>query len=352
MLKLQKETQDLLADIENRIDPETEEDYRRQWQNFLDGNFTGGIFTPRRARVSEPTVPYRSVSINDTIEDYELMLVSQLERVSRALAGRSGVLDVRTNYGTGILTSLFGAEIFTMPYEMDTLPTTYSFNDTDKIRAVLERGMPDLNGGFGRKVFEMGEFFAEAFAGYPKISRYVHVYHPDAQGPLDICELLWGGEMFYAMYDEPELVHGMLRLATDTYAAFLDKWFALYPAGELGSHWGSLMHKGRILLRDDSAMNLSPALYEEFAMPYDAELLARFGGGVVHFCGRGDHYIEALCRIPSLTGINLSQPHLNDMETIYRNTVEKGIPLLGFSRERAEQDLGRPGGFRGLVHCG
>ena len=30
MLKLQKETQDLLADIENRIDPETEEDYRRQ----------------------------------------------------------------------------------------------------------------------------------------------------------------------------------------------------------------------------------------------------------------------------------------------------------------------------------
>ncbi len=41
----------------------------------------------------------------------------------------------------------------------------------------------------------------------------------------------------------------------------------------------------------------------------------------------------------------MSQPEYNDMETIYRCTVDRGIPLLGFSKERAEQDVSRPGGF-------
>ena len=114
-------------------------------------------------------------------------------------------------------------------------------------------------------------------------------------------------------------------------------------------HWGILRHRGAIVLRDDSAMNLSPELYKEFAAPYDEELLKRFGGGVVHFCGRGDHYIEELCSIPYVTGINMSQPHLNDMEKIYRNTVDKGIKLLAFNRARAEQDKAR--GFNGNLSC-
>lgn len=33
------------------------------------------------------------------------------------------------------------------------------------------------------------------------------------------------------------------------------------------------------------------------------------------------------------------------MKIIYRNTVDKGIPLLAFQRSRAEADLGREGGF-------
>ena len=35
MIKLSRETELLLEDIERRIDPETEEDYRRQWEDFL-----------------------------------------------------------------------------------------------------------------------------------------------------------------------------------------------------------------------------------------------------------------------------------------------------------------------------
>ncbi len=352
MINLSKETIALLDDIENRIDPDIEDDFCEQWRNFLYGKFTGDIFRPQRKKVSQPSVPYRNININDAIGNYELMLVSQMEGASQALSGTSSAPAVRTNYGTGIMTSLFGAEIFVMPYELNTLPTTRSFNDTDKIRQVLDRGMPDLNTGFGKNVFEMGEIFKDVFSRYPKINKYVNIYHPDTQGPLDVCELLWGGEMFYSMYDEPELTHGMLDLITETYTAFMEKWFKMFPCeSDINCHWGNLMYRGKILLRNDSAMNLSPELYSEYAKPYDGKLLKHFEGGAVHFCGRGDHYMEQLCSIPELTAINMSQPHLNDMEVIYKNTVDKGIKILAFSREVAEKDLKRNGGFHSNMHA-
>ena len=212
---------------------------------------------------------------------------------------------------------------------------------------MVERGLPDLDTGFGKRLFECGEIFAEVFSKYPKISKYVSVYHPDLQGPLDIAELLWGGEMFYAMYDEPELVHAALQLITDTYTAFMNRWNEICPLREdINPHWGTVWYRGKVLIRNDSAMNLSPDMYEEFAAPYDGLLLERFGGGAVHFCGRGDHYIGRLCKLSGLTGINLSQPQYNDMETIYRNTVDRGINILALNRDRARDDLGREGGYR------
>ncbi len=344
--KFSNETLALLQDIESRIDPETEEDYKAQWRDFLFDRFEGDIFEPVRKKTSVPTLDVPRVeNINDALECYDNMLRHQLEVVFDTLGKKRGNLVVRANYGTGILSSLFGAEIFVMPRHTNTLPTTRSLNDTELIREKVEAGMPDLSCGFGKNVFEFGEICAEVFEKYPKIKKYVNVYHPDLQGPLDICELLWGGEIFYAMYDEPELVHAMLRLVTDTYIAFMDKWHGIFPRNdEMNPHWGNLWHRGSIMLRNDSAMNLSPALYREFAMPYDGELLAKYGGAE-HFCGRGDHYIEMLCSLPGLYGVQMSQPHLNDMEIIYKNTVDKNIKLLALNRETANRDLSRPGGF-------
>lgn len=341
----------LLEDIERRIDPETEEDYKAQWRDFLYGRFDSEIFTPKRKKLSPPTIPYPSVHINDAIEDLDLMMQMQLVGVSAALNHPTISPCLRANYGTGILSTIFGAELFMMPRQASTLPTTRPCNDPEWMRAMVERGMPDLRAGFGGNVLDFGEYWAELTAPYPKVQKYVAMYHPDLQGPLDICELLWGTEIFYSMYDEPELVHAALELITDTYTAFMKKWQAMFPPeADMNPHWGNLYHRGTILLRSDSAMNVSPELYREFSMPYDKRLLDTFGGGAIHFCGRGDHYIADLCSLDGVYGINLSQPEYNDMETIYRHTVDKGIPLLGFNRARAEQDKGRSGGFGGYMH--
>lgn len=289
--------------------------------------------------------------INDAIEDYELMLQMQLAGASAALNSEWASPCVRANYGTGIMSTLFGAELFMMPRKTATLPTTRPCNDPEWIRAMVERGMPDLRTALGKKVLEFGEICAEVFSRYPKVQKYVAVYHPDLQGPLDICELMWGTEIFYSMYDEPELVHAALELITQTYTAFMKTWQVMFPPeADMNPHWGSIYHRGTILLRSDSAMNLSPELYREFSLPYDKRLLDGFGGGAVHFCGRGDHYLPDLCALPNVYGINMSQPDYNDMETIYRTTVDRGIPLLGFSRPYAERDKDRRGGFSHNLH--
>ena len=61
--------------------------------------------------------------------------------------------------------------------------------------------------------------------------------------------------------------------------------------------------------------------------------------------------MDILCELPKLYGINMSQPELNDMEKIYRCTLDKGIKLLAFSPEYAGKDRTRAGGFHGHMHC-
>ena len=346
-----KETLALLEDIERRIDPEAEEDLTRQWEDFLFDRFTGDIFSPKRKKCSPPTVPLPKININDAVADYDLMLQKELAGVSHALDTPNQSLCVRANWGTGILSSLFGAEIFIMPYENDTLPTTRVLGGTDAMQRLIDGGVPDLEGGFGKQVLEFGKIVRELFSHYPKISKYVEVYHPDLQGPLDICELLFGEEMFYAMYDDEELVHGVLSTVTDTYVAFMERWHSLFPPkGDVSVHWPFLRHRGTLLIRNDSAMNLSPEFYKEFSVPYDGRLLSHFGGGAIHFCGRGDHYVGELAKLDGLYAINMSQPHYNDMETIYQSTVDRGIKILGFHRETALRDLSRAGGFHHNLH--
>ncbi len=315
-MKLSDYTIKLLEDIEKRIDPETEDDYRNQWKNFWYESSDTEIFVPKRKKVFSAGIEVKDIHINDAINDLELMLCSELAYVSKRLENASTSAGIRANYGTGIMTSLFGAELFEMPRSTNTLPTTKSWNDSDKVREILDKGIPDLRGGLGGKVFDFAELCNEVFEKYPKIKKYIDIYHPDTQGTLDIAELLWGGEMFYEMYDDPDFVHSVLRLITDTYKAFLDKWYSMVPKKEeLSTHW-TIMHRGNILIRLDSAMNISTEFYDEYSKPYDSELFDYFDGGCIHFCGRGDHYIESLCKIKNLYGINMSQPEHNDMVKI------------------------------------
>lgn len=359
-----------LADLEARIDADTEDRLYAEWRAFTDGDFRGAIFSPRRARRSPPGVDWPHVSVNAALEDYDLMALQQLGACSAALAEGSGaLLAVRCNYGTGIMPTLFGAQLFVMDEAMDTLPTSiplagleHATTDgatqapatskaADAVKALLERGIPNLHTGLGGKVLAMAEHYRELLEPYPKLRRYVHIYHPDLQGPLDVCELLWGSGIFIALLDMPDLVKALLELVTETYIRFMRAWMGIIPfADGYNVHW-AMLHKGNIMLRDDSVMNLSPQMFEAFIQPYDGRLLRELGGGALHFCGRGDHYIKKAAEMAGLHAINMSQPEYNKMDVIFDHTVDKGIAIIGLPRPAAAAALTGGRDLRGRVHC-
>lgn len=337
-----------LTDLETRIDPAVEDAVEAEWTVFLEDRCESDVFRPSPRPASPPKVEWPEININDTAEDMDLMVLDQFALVSQILAeGSSARLGVRCNYGTGLLPSLFGCEVFVMPREMNTLSTAKPLGSRDKLKALSAAGSPPLESGLGENVFRCRRRFQEVFDRYPKIARYVELYHPDMQGPIDILEMVWGCDMFLGFHDCPDLLRDMLELVTETYIRFMRAWCELVPPVSCPVHW-TIALKGSVMLRNDSLMNLSPETYVQFVRPMDQKIFDECGGGAIHFCGRGDHYIEAMSEMSGLSAIQLSQPHLNDMETIYRNTVDKGIKLLAFEGDYADK-AGRP--LRGQVHC-
>jgi hypothetical protein len=341
-----------LDDLESRIIPQVEEDLEQQWQRFSDRPWAEDVFTPARSRPSAPpAVQWPDTSMNRAQQDIETMLLQQFGGCSGAVARGGGqMLGVRCNYGVGILPSVFGAEIRHMAESQQQLPTSVPMGAA-RTRELLDSGLPDVRAGLGGRVFETAAAFTEVFGAYPKLKRWVHLYHPDLQGPMDVAELLWGSDLFTAVYTEPETVHAVLDLITRTYRAFMDEWDRVVPsANGHAVHW-RVFHEGHVMLRDDSAMNFSPEHFDEFIRPYDQRLLRELHGGAVHFCGKGDHYIASLCTMSDLHAVNLSQPDLNDMEAIFGCTIDRGIRILDFSREHARRavESGRP--LHGLVQC-
>ncbi|MBN1901103.1 hypothetical protein JW926_07240 [Candidatus Sumerlaeota bacterium] len=186
-----------LEDLENRIIPEVEEELLSQWKGFLDGKVNSPFFSPRRKILSPPSFPWRAVLINEAIDDFDLMALQQISECSATLASGSGaIMNVRPNYGAGTFPSVFGADIFIMDTEFNALPTSKPLNGgIDDVMRILDRGAPDIHTGYGERCLAMGERFAHLFADYPKVSKYVRIYHPDLQCPMDVCELLLGSNL-------------------------------------------------------------------------------------------------------------------------------------------------------------
>ena len=342
-----------VQDIEDRINSEAEDRLYSDWVKFADGNWEEEYFEPKRPAAPPSKVEWPDININDALQDDDLMLIDQLSKCNSMLNSQNGKLfHMRSNYGVGILPSLYGVERFIMPYETNTLPNVYPIaGGIDGIKKAIDNGTPDLNNGWGEKVFKFGEKMLEIKSKYPKIDKYIRVDHPDCQGPMDVCELLWGSEIFYEMYDRPELVHKLLRSVTDTYKAFLGKWFEFMPGTDnYHAYFGSL-HKGLITVRDDSAMNLSGEMFDEFIFAYDQELYQHFGGGAMHYCGRGDHFISSACRIDGLNAVNLSQPHLNNMKTVLESAVNNKVCIFALSKEAINDAINQKIPLNGLINA-
>jgi len=248
---------------------------------------------------------------------------------------------IRANYGVGTFVSLFGLKSSIVNGNM---PWVTHLGDIKQVEELIERGVPDLDNGFGKKLTETHGYYRSMLSKYPKCNRSIKVYHPDGQGPFDNAHLIWGGDIYIELYDNPDLVHKLMSLVTDTYIKQMERNLAETNAeieGGYNCHW-QMLYKGRLVLRDDSSVNLSRDMYLEFVKPYNQRIANHFGSVSMHFCGRADQWIKELINTERIDSVNFGWMYgkFNNefLKLISKDCFENKVSVVAYPADMAEFD--------------
>ena len=269
-------------------------------------------------KIDYPNKTFTRYTMQETHDDFAKMMVNELiGALSHIESDSDGIPMIRANYGVGILPSAFGVNCRIVN---DSMPWCDSVG-REGAQKILLKGMPDIGAGFGQKVLDAYAFFKEQLSAYPKCKQAIKLYHPDYQGAFDIAHLIFGADIYWELYDDPDFVCDLMQLISQTYVRNLKFIKQLIQDETEGYvyHWGHLF-PGSVVLRDDSAVNLSKDMYNEFIAPFNNQILSEFGSGSVHFCGRADQWVFEMAKQPKILGYNVG----------YMNTLVFGQEYLDF----------------------
>ena len=274
-----------------------------------------------------PRFTYREIHY-----DAEKMLYNGLLGAIGAQAGgRESVPSVRANMGCGIVPALFGLvqELFD-----DKMPWLQQRLTADQIREMTAEDLaitPEF-----RQALDHMEYMAEHLRGTG-----VRVYPLDIQGAFDTAHLVMGDDIFYQMFDEPELVHHLLSLSCDAIAMAFRECLKRIPGSDVTvAHYSYLAIPralGGLKLSEDTSTLLSPSAIDEFVKPYMHRALESAGGGYVHYCGRNDALLEAVLNEPLAHGLNFGNPDKHDMaQVLARCAAHEKLFIGGMPRLKDE----------------
>jgi hypothetical protein len=295
----------------------------------------------------------------EAFDDPEKMLYNELVRTVGGTSTYTSILlkddfppHIRSNHGIGILCSLFGARCRIIN---DNMPWVEHM-ELGEIRKAVTKGVPDLTQALGKRVLDTHHFYLEKLKGYPICFRCVRITQPDLQSPFDIAHLLMGNDVFLDVVDEPDLVHELLAVVTDTYIAFRKKVDPLLTdrAGDGAVYLHGCLFGGKVLLKDDTAMvNLSAEMHRAFSKAYNDRILEAFGGGSMHYCGPSRAWAHDAVGSLWLRGINYGNPEMQNLAEEYAYWRERKVPILLWGdslrlerREGSALDELRPLGIR------
>jgi hypothetical protein len=233
-------------------------------------------------------------------------------------------LQIRANYGIGIMASLFGAEIHVVE---DNMPWVQPIGPA-RLEQALAHGVPEMDRGLLPRALETMAFYRETLEPYPKCRQAIRTTQTDLQGPFDIAAQLWGGEIFTAFQDRPQLLRDLLALIGETYVRVC-RVVAAASAAVTGD--GIYLHfticRGACLIKDDSSIMLSPKTYAAFIRPANTRVLEALGGGGIHWCGSGQHWRPEFIVTGGLRCIDWGNPEKLDLSAWEELLREHDLPV-------------------------
>jgi hypothetical protein len=267
-----------------------------------------GTLTPAQQAIPNP-------NFLEAFEDVDLMICSQVRQACAVTnAASDAVPSVRGNYGTGQLLSCLGLEQEVFPDKMPWLKQHLT-------RERIARLTPDdvrVQGTFARGLQFMRrcrDLMGEA----PPL------YCMDTQGPLGLTHLLFGDDLFYALYDDPPLVHHALEICVEASIRAIVAMKEISGERADECHHTNNLYAPNLGIRicEDSTVMLGPDAIQTFAMPYTRRLARRFGGAWVHYCGRHDGLTAATLAAPEVRGINFGHVHGHEHDHVFEDEMRR-----------------------------
>jgi hypothetical protein len=238
-------------------------------------------------------------TVRERLQDPKKFLAAQLEEIHGQLAFRGDFVPALCpTLGVIAIPSAFGCQV--VWWEND-FPSVRPLIGDDPMR-VYDLSKPELTSGVLGRILDYTRFFIEQTGGqYP-------VRLADVQGPLDNAALIFGHTNFLeALISSPREVHHLLQMITDFMIEFIraQRDLATRCGAEfVPSGFQPWIPDGfGISIANDSGVMLSPALHDEFSVPYINQLSSAFGGVYIHSCGNWTHLIPSLNKVRNLRGL-------------------------------------------------
>lgn len=291
----------------------------------------------------EPFDRFQPFSYSETYNDPAAMMHNQVLQyvVPGLLMKDDSPLAIRNNHGTIQVASALGGR---WKMHEDNYPWVEPFESTEPIERIVNEGVEiTQESGILRQSLDTLRFYRQRLSEHPPLDEAVCIAMPDLQGPLDTAEQLWGSGIYLEFADRPEMVGGLMERVVDA-MLLVAGWFRPLTHDPMAPD-ATVQHgyviPGRLLIRNDSSLMLSPGMYREYVLPHDTRLLEAMGTGSIHCCGEFGHLIEPMLEIEPLRGIDFGQSWLNDVASAYAECARRGVALTRVVPARDELASGR-----------
>ncbi|MDR0452749.1 MAG: uroporphyrinogen decarboxylase family protein [Treponema sp.] len=240
-------------------------------------------------------------------------------------AKREGVYDygfpsIKPNKGIGIVAAAFGCN-YRVNSEAD--PWITPLIREENAGDVYKLELPDpVNNPVYQDAWKRLDYLQ---SHSPIPLRVVNV-----PSPLVTASLIWDYTSFVeATLEYPDEVHALLDKVTKATIQYIGEQFRrignLYGVSHEAWH---IPREVGIRVSDDPAPLLSPDLYREFGVRYNARISEAFGGIVVHSCGNTGNVVKAMMEIPGLRGLDFTIPQVSEWGKIRDAAAGKTVLCL------------------------
>ncbi|MBN2210125.1 MAG: hypothetical protein JW709_01905 [Sedimentisphaerales bacterium] len=234
-------------------------------------------------------------------------------------------ISIRADFGCVLAASLFGAQIEQVG---DNPPWVRHDQYHIGYEQIIGRSFETMDFKYVDQVTTRYKFYHDVLQNYPRLYKHAILTLPDLQGPFDNLELIRGSDIFTDMIVVQDMFLEAMSAVTDIQIKLINHFQSVIRETRPEfSHQHGYPIKGGVLIRNDTAVMVSPKMYRELIAPFDEKILNLFGGGI-HCCGDVNNIVPELLSLVSIECFDFGQSELNNVQTIYNAAKARKVALM------------------------